>query len=199
MPKTDPRIDAYIAKAGEFARPILSHLREVIRAACPEVAETIKWSAPFYEYKGILAATPSFKSHCKLVLWQRKLVFKDFPAKDNPDKKFRKLTSLNDLPSDKVLIDCIKRAVALNESGAKTTAKPKPKKKPLEVPDYFLAALKKNKKAAAAFGKFSPSCQREYVEWIVEAKREETRSKRLATAIEWIAQGKSRNWKYEKC
>lgn len=199
MPSTDPRIDAYIANAGRFARPILTHLRRLIHATCPAVKESIKWSSPFYEYKGILAATPSFKAHCKLVLWKSKLVFKDLPAKDNPDKKLRNLTSLADLPSERILTNCLKRAVALNESTVKLASKPKARREPLKIPDDFLAALKRNRKAVAAFPKLSPSCRREYVDWIVEAKREETREKRVATALEWIAEGKPRHWKYKKC
>ncbi len=197
MSKKNARVDAYIAKAADFARPVLKRIRRLIRAACPDVTETIKWSAPFYEHKGILVCTPAFKKHCALIFWKGKLLFKDLSAKDNPRKKFRHITSLKDLPNDKILIGYIKQAVKLNESGVKTPrAKPKAKSR-LVVPDYFLAALKKNEQALATFGKFSPSCKREYVEWITEARREETRVKRLATAIEWMAKGKARNWKYQ--
>jgi uncharacterized protein YdeI (YjbR/CyaY-like superfamily) len=198
MSKKDPRIDAYIAKAADFAKPILTRIRKLVHAACPDVMETIKWNSPFYEHKGILIATPAFKKHCALIFWKSRMLFKEFPAKDNPRKKFRRLTSASDLPGNKILAGYLKQAVELNEAGVKDPARAKPKtKKKIPVPDYFLAALKKNKKALAAFAGFSPSCQREYIEWIVEAKREETRSKRIQTAIEWIARGKSRNWKYE--
>jgi uncharacterized protein YdeI (YjbR/CyaY-like superfamily) len=198
MLKKDPRVDAYIAKSADFAKPILTHIRKLVHAACPDVTETIKWSTPFYEHKGILIATPAFKHHCALVFWKGSLVFKEFLAKDNPRKKLRRLTSAADLPSDKLLTGYIKKAVELNEAGIKipTSAKPKAKKG-IVMPDYFLAALKKNKKTLAAFENFSPSCKSEYVEWITEAKREETRAKRIQTAIEWIAKGKSRHWKYQ--
>jgi hypothetical protein len=197
MSKKDPRVDAYIAKAADFAKPILIRIRKLVHTACPDVTETIKWNAPFYEHKGILICTPAFKKHCALIFWKGKLIFKELPVKDNPRKKFRRLTSNADLPGDKILTGYIRQAVELNESGLKTPrSKPKPKPK-LVVPDYFLAALKKNKKSLATFGKFSPSCKEEYVEWITEAKREQTRIKRMQTAIQWLAAGKSRNWKYQ--
>ncbi len=195
MPKKDPRVDAYIAEAADFARPILIRIRRLVHAACPDATETIKWGNPFYEHKGILIATPAFKKHCALIFWKGRLLFKEFPAKDNPRQKFRRLTLPADLPGDRILTGHIRQAVALNEAGVNIPrSKPQAKKK-LAVPDYFLAALQKNKKALTAFENFSPSCQREYVEWITEAKREETRQKRLATALAWLTDGKSRNWK----
>jgi uncharacterized protein YdeI (YjbR/CyaY-like superfamily) len=197
MSKNDPRVDAYIAKSAGFAKPVLNRIRKLVHAACPDVTETIKWSAPFYEHKGILICTPAFKNHCALIFWKGKLLFKEFSAKDNPRKKFRRLTSNADLPGDNVLTGYIKQAVALNEAGVKTPRRQPQARAKLVVPDYFLAALKKNKKALATFENFSPSCKREYVEWLTEAKREETRAKRIQSAIEWIAKGRSRNWKYK--
>jgi uncharacterized protein YdeI (YjbR/CyaY-like superfamily) len=193
MSKNDPRVDAYIAKSADFARPILNRIRRLVHAACPDVTEDIKWSAPFYEYKGILLATPAFKQHCALVFWKSKLIF----GKGDQRKKLRHLTSPANLPGDKILTSYIKQALELNEAGVKTL-RSKPKAKPkLVLPDYFLAALKKNKKALTTFENFSFSCKREYVEWITEAKREETRAQRLQTAIKWLTAGKSRNWKYQ--
>ena len=191
MPKPDPRVDAYIAKSADFAKPILTRIRKLVHAACPDVMETIKWNSPFYEHKGILIATPAFKQHCALIFWNGKLIF----GKGNQRQKFRRITTLADLPGGKILTGYIKQAVELNEAGIKTP-RLKPKAKKLVVPDYFLAALKKNKKALASFENFSPSCKREYVEWITEAKREETRASRIKTAIEWIGEGKPQNWKY---
>jgi len=192
MPKTDPRIDAYIAKAGDFAQPILRRIRKLVHAACPDVEETIKWSSPFYVHKGILLATPAFKKHCALIFWKGKLIV------GKEVKELRRLTSLDDLPSDGSLVRLIKKAVELNESGVKAPARPRAKaKKPVVVPDYLLAALSKNKKALETFENFSPSHRREYVEWITEAKRAETRAKRIATAVEWMANGKSRHWKHQ--
>ena len=197
MPTKDPRIDAYIAKSADFAKPILTHLRQLIHKACPDVAETIKWSVPFFDYKGTLCALPAFKQHCGLVLWKHALIF-DKKSAAKQRTLLRRVTAMSDLPGDKILIGYLKKAVALNEAGVKEPVPAKPKaKKDLAMPDYFLTALKKNKKASIHFEKFSPSCQREYVEWLTEAKREETRVKRLTTALEWIARGKSRNWKYE--
>ena len=193
MPKNDPRVDAYIAKAADFAKPILIRIRKLVHAACPDATETIKWNAPFYEHKGILVCTPAFKKHCALIFWKGKLIF----GKGGQREKFRRLTSLADLPGDKILTGYIKQAGGLNEAGVKTPrTKPKPKKK-VAVPDYFLAALKKNKKALTTFENFSPSCKAEYVEWLAEAMREDTRAKRLQIAIQWLAAGKSRNWKYQ--
>ena len=193
MPKQDPRVDAYIAKSADFARPILKRIRRLVYAACPDVTETIKWNVPFFVRNGNLAAMPAFKRHCALIFWKGKLVF----GKGDQRKNFRRITSPTDLPGDKILLGYIRQAVALDEAGVKAPRlKPKVKKK-VVVPDYFLAALKKNKKALTLFEKFSPSCQREYVEWIIEAKREDTRAKRIKTAVQWIAAGKSRNWKYQ--
>ena len=192
MPKKNPRVDAYIARSADFAKPILNRIRKLVRAACPDVQETIKWNSPFYEYKGILLATPAFKRHCALIFWKGRL----FLGKDQK-ATLRRLTTLSELPGDKILTGYIRKAVALNEAGIKAP-RPKPKaRKAVVVPDYFLAALKKSKKALAVFERFRPSHKREYIEWIVDAKREETRTKRIKAAITLMTQGKSRNWKYE--
>jgi len=193
MPKRDPRIDAYIAESADFAKPILNHLRRLVHAACPGVEETIKWGSPFFLHAGILVALPAFKRHCALVFWKGGLIF------DRAERaRLRRLTSLADLPADKVLLAYLRKAVDLNEAGVKTPVRRKPRtKKALVVPDYFLAALRKNKTAQAVFENFSPSHKREYVEWITEAKREETRARRMQTALQQMAKGKSRYWKYQ--
>jgi len=189
MPRKDPRVDAYIAESADFAKPILRHIRKRVHSVCPQVEETIKWNSPFFLHKGILLATPAFKRHCALIFWKGRLFL------SNEEKtKLRRLTSISELPGDKILIGHIKKAVELNDSGVKSPARVKPKAKAkLIVPDYFLAALKQNKKALATFEAFPPSHKREYVQWIVEAKREETRARRMQIAIEQIAAGKSRN------
>jgi uncharacterized protein YdeI (YjbR/CyaY-like superfamily) len=193
MPKRDPRVDAYIAKSADFAKPILQHIRKLVHSACPPVKESIKWNSPFFEHKGILLAMPAFKKHCALIFWKSRL----FLGNDQKTK-LRRLISISDLPGDKILTGYIKKAVELNEAGVKSPARAKPKAgAKLVVPDYFLAALKKNKKALATFEAFPPSHKREYVQWIVEAKQEETRARRMQTAIQQIAAGKSRNWKYQ--
>jgi len=195
MPKKDPRIDAYIANAAEFAKPILNHTRKLVHAACPDVTETMKWGMPFFEHKGTLCGMAAFKEHAAFMFWRSKMIFGKGSTHANAMGQFGRLRSLADLPGDKLLTSYLRKAVELNEAGVKT---PRSKSKvKVTVPDYFLAALKKNKKALAAFEKLSPSCKREYVQWVTEAKREETRVKRLTTAITWIAKGKSLNWKYE--
>ncbi|HUN87975.1 MAG TPA: YdeI/OmpD-associated family protein [Terriglobales bacterium] len=203
MPKLDKKIDTYIAKSPEFSRPILTELRAIVHQACPEAEETIKWSCPHYLYKGkILCSTAAFKLHCAFHIWHGGQVV---AAKDNKSDEamgqFGRITSSKDLPSNKTLVGYLKKAMELIDSGATRFSRPKPKsaKKELVIPEYFTMALKKNEKAHAAFDSFSYSRKKEYVEWITEAKTEETRERRMATALEWIAEGKSRNWKYEKC
>jgi uncharacterized protein YdeI (YjbR/CyaY-like superfamily) len=194
MSKKDPPVDAYIAKSADFAKPILNRIRKLVRIACPGVEETIKWNSPFFMHKGILIAMSAFKQHCALIFWKNKLIFGKEAASQR--KRFHHITSMADLPGDKILLDYIRKAVELNEAGVKNPVRAKSKAKKPVVPDYLLAALKENKKALVNFENFSSSCQREYVEWLTEAKREETRAQRLKTAVQWIAEGKSRNWKY---
>jgi uncharacterized protein YdeI (YjbR/CyaY-like superfamily) len=199
MGKPDPRVDAYIAKAAPFAQPILKHLREIVHGACPDVEETIKWSMPFFDYRGSLCHFAAFKQHCAFGFWKGKLLFGGDPLSEDAMGQFGRITSLGDLPPKKVLTAYVKQAAKLNEAGAKV-AKPKaaPRAAP-KAPDDLLAALKKNRKALATYEAFSASSKREYVEWITEAKREETRAKRLADAVAWMAEGKQRNWKYMNC
>lgn len=200
MPTTDPRIDAYIESAADFAQPILIHLRRLVHKACPDVTETVKWSMPSFDHKGILCGFAAFKAHCTFGFWKQSLMETDaFPKNKTAMGSFGRITSLKDLPSDKVMIGLIHQALELNEKGVKVAKKPVASKKELVVPDYLTKALSKNKKAKAQFDKFSYSHKKEYVEWITEAKTEPTRLKRLATTIEWLSDGKSRNWKYENC
>ena len=193
MPKTDPRVDAYIDKAADFARPILVEIRARVHAACPDCEETMKWSAVSFQYKGMLCGMEAFKAHCMFGFWKAELVV----GGNNPHARFRHLASVADLPSRKEMAGLIHKAMALNDQGVAVTRAPREKKAPARMPTAFADALKKNKKARSAFDAFSPSHRREYVEWITEAKRAETRSKRVETAIKWIADGKSRNWKYQ--
>ncbi|QYO67941.1 YdeI/OmpD-associated family protein [Leptolyngbya sp. 7M] len=198
MPKIDPRVDEYIEESEDFARPILEHLRSLVHQACPDVSETLKWSMPAFEYKGILCGMASFKAHCAFMFWKQSLIESDaFPKEKTAMGSFGKINSLKDLPSDKVIISLIHKAMELNEKGIKVERKAKPKAE-IVVPDILAGELKKNKKAAATFEKFPPSCKREYIEWITDAKTDATREKRLATTIEWLMEGKRRNWKYEK-
>jgi uncharacterized protein YdeI (YjbR/CyaY-like superfamily) len=196
----DPRIDAYIARQADFARPILEHLRSAVHAACPEAEETLKWSMPHFLYKGqMLAGMAAFKAHATFGFWRAKEVLGDTGGEREAMGQFGRLASVSDLPPDEVLHALIRKAMALTDSGtrpAKAKAAPKPA---LETPPDLEAALSANPAARATFGAFPPSCRREYVEWVVEAKRPVTRAKRIAQVVDWMAQGKRRNWKYENC
>jgi hypothetical protein len=198
MGTRDPRVDAYIGKAPAFAQPILVHLRDVVHAACPSVEEDIKWGAPHFLHHGMLASMAAFKAHACFGFWRGKELFPD-GGQDGAMGQFGRLESVRDLPSKKVLAGLVKQAMALNESAAprpKKVARPRPEATPSPA---FAAALAADRKARAAFAAFPPSHRREYVEWIDEARREDTRARRIAQAVEWIAQGKSRNWKYADC
>ena len=192
MGQKDPRVDAYIAKAAGFAQPILTRLRDAIHTACPDVEETIKWSVPHFTYKGNLCLMSAFKEHCRFGFWKESLVIGPGAVDGGMG---RKITSVEELPSDRELIAQVRKAARLNEEGVKVTRTVRPKT-PLRAPADFMAAVKKNRKALAAYTAFSPSHKREYVEWLTEARTEATRTRRLAQAVEWIAAGKPRNWKY---
>ena len=204
MPQIDPRIDAYIAGAAPFAQPILRHFRQLVHEVCPAVEETLKWRFPHFQHRGMLCAMAAFKAHCTIGFWKARLIFKN-PAKpkavasgESSLGQFGRLTSLADLPADAQLRRWIAEAVRLNETGVKPPARPKARvQKPLIVPPFLTAALKRNAAARAAFGQFSYSHKKEYVEWLTDAKTDATRQKRLATALLWMAKGKSRNWKYQ--
>jgi uncharacterized protein YdeI (YjbR/CyaY-like superfamily) len=195
MGKHDPRVDTYIAKSPDFAKPILTHLRQLVHDAVPGVEETMKWSAPHFDYKGVLAGMAAFKKHVNFILWKASLVIG--PKGNQAGSPLRNIASLSDLPPDKTLAGWIREAAALNDKGVKNPTRGKAKK-PFVLPSELKKALAKNKKAAAAFEAFPPSHKREYAEWVAEAKAADTRDRRVATAIEWIAEGKSRNWKYQR-
>lgn len=202
MATKDKRIDAYIAKSADFAKPILNHLRELVHKACPDVVETLKWSMPCFEYKGMLCNLASFKQHCSFGFWKASLM-KDKVLMETAQSEVAmghlgRITSLKDLPSDKKITAWIKEAMKLNEDGKKIVKAKPAVKQELIVPDYFISAVKKNKKAWTTYEAFSPSAKKDYVQWVTEAKSEETRNSRLAQAIEWMAEGKRRNWKYER-
>ena len=200
----DPKVDAYIAKAAPFAQPVLEHLRELVHTACPDVEEAIKWSMPFFVYKGqILGNMAAFKAHCSFGLWGgdvTAMMRKDGVLSDDGMGKLGRVTSVKELPKDRDMMGYVRQVAAFIEDGGKTMQrKPKEAKPEAEVPAELAAALKKNKVAGKVFAEFSPGCRREYVDWIVEAKRAETKEKRVAQAVEWIAEGKQRNWKYQNC
>lgn len=202
MGTRDPRIDAYIAKQRDFAKPILEHLREVVHSACPEVEEGLKWSSPHFSYKGqMMCGMAAFKEHAVFGFWKGKLIdglAPSFAAGGDAAGNLGRLTTVKDVPSRKALTGFIKAAMKLNEEG-KTVPRPKAAPKPpAAVPPELSAALAKNRKAKAVFDAFPPSHKREYCQWIGEAKREETRTARVKQAVEWIAEGKQRNWKYQR-
>ncbi len=199
MPTTDPRVDAYIEKSAEFAKPILTHIRKIVHKARPDITETMKWSFPHFDHKGTVCSMASFKQHCAFGFWKQSLLEKDaFPTQKTAMGSFGRITSLDDLPDEKVMIQLVHQAVDLNEKGVKVAKKPVERKE-LVVPDDLIGALKQNKRAETTFDKFGYSHKKEYIEWITEAKTEATRNKRLATTVEWLSEGKGRNWKYEKC
>jgi uncharacterized protein YdeI (YjbR/CyaY-like superfamily) len=201
MSHYDKRVDAYIAKSAEFAQPLLEHLRELVHEACPDVEETIKWGFPHFQYKGILCSMASFKAHCSFGFWKGAIM-------DDPKGilsiigktsmgHFNRITAIQDLPARKILMAYVKHAMQLNEGEIKVPKKVI-KSKTLVVPGDFLKRLKKKKNAFDIFEAFSNSHRNEYVQWITESKSEATRTKRIDQAVEWLNEGKSRNWKYAK-
>jgi uncharacterized protein YdeI (YjbR/CyaY-like superfamily) len=201
MATRDPRIDAYIARSADFAQPILTHIRNLVHEACPDVEETMKWSFPHFLYKGMLCSMASFKEHCAFGFWKSSLIIKNSDGEAEPAMgSFGRITKLSDLPPTKTLKGYVKAAMKLNDEGVKSPTRSKPKTpKAVIIPEDLKQALQANSHAQATFDKFSPSNQREYVEWLTDAKTEVTRARRLETAVEWMAEGKPRNWKYMNC
>lgn len=195
----EPRIDAYIARAAPFARPILEKVRERVHAAAPEAEEAIKWGAPGFTVDGkILLMMAAFKAHAALNFW-RGQELGDGSPKAGAMGQFGRLTSVDDLPTDVELDDLIREATALAKTAPaprKVKHEPKP---PAELHPEFAAALKANPKAKDVLEGFPPSARRDYFDWIAEAKQDATRTKRIATAVEWLSEGKKRHWKYENC
>lgn len=200
MEKYDPRVDAYITSANDFAQPILKHIRSLVHQASDEITETIKWGFPIFEYKGIVCNMAAFKSHCAFGFWKGALLPDPHnilgKEKEQTMGQLGKITSLADLPLDHILITYIQNAITLNKEGIKVPKKPSTIQTELQIPDYFKNRLSAALQAQQHFEKFSHSQKKEYLDWIIEAKTEATREKRLTAAIEWISEGKFRNWKY---
>lgn len=201
MGKKEKAMDAYIAKSADFAKPILNHIRELVHKVCPDVEEKMKWSMPHFDYKGeMMCGMAAFKQHASFGFWKASLmkdpILVETAKTEVAMGHLGKLTSLKDLPSDKKLTAWIKEAMELNDKGIKVIKQKPAEKKELVVPDYFTKALAKNKKAQKVWDAFAYSHKKEYLQWITEAKTEATRDSRMATAFEWIAEGKGRNWKY---
>jgi uncharacterized protein YdeI (YjbR/CyaY-like superfamily) len=195
----DPRVDAYIADAADFARPILTRLRTVVHATCPSVEEAIKWRRPHFMYEGVLCGMAAFKQHCAFGFWRGRLVVGDDVAGETAMGQFGRIASVAELPPDDVLAGYIRTAMRLNESAAQSPTRARPRTaREIELPSALAAALAEHPAASAAFERMSPSHRQEYAEWVAEAKGDATRARRVATAVEWIAEGKARNWKYER-
>jgi len=202
MGNLNPKVDAYIERSPEFARMILSHLRALVHRACPEATETIKWGFPNFEYKGILCNMAAFKGHCAFSFWKASLMSDRRKMLSRVGKtsmgQFGHLKDLADLPAASVILAYLKDAMALNEKGAKVPVGKARTKPPVRVPADFKLALSTSTKARETFDTFSTSHRREYIEWLTSAKTKDTRKKRLATAIQWLEQGKVRDWKYAR-
>jgi len=198
MTRHDPRIDAYIARQADFARPILEELRRRVHAACPEAVETIKWGAPAFTYRDkLLGVMAGFKQHAAFNLWHGKQIVGEDAAAQEGMGQYGRITSLKDLPAKRETTAHIRAAMALIEAG--TTATARPPKPPPSLPDDLAAAMHGNTAARGHWDAFSPGKQREYADWITGAKGADTRARRVAQAVEWIAEGKSKNWKYADC
>lgn len=196
MGTRDPRVDAYVEQAEPFARPILTELRERVHRACPEVAETMKWGFPHYEHRGLLCSMAAFKRHCALGFWKGALLVGDAPAAREGMGHLGRIEILDDLPPEQEMAALLRRAVELNEQGVKAPRTRTGSRPDVPVPEPLLEALAAHGGPLERWEAFAPSHRREYAEWIADAKTEATRARRVATAVEWIAEGKSRNWKY---
>lgn len=201
MATVDPRVDAYIAQSAAFARPLLEHLRQTVHGSCPDAEETLKWGMPSFTWRGkILCSMAAFKQHVSFGFWHgRQIVGAQADKAEGGMGQFGRITKRSELPGKREMAGYVKQAMALIESGATRpatkTARPKAE---LPVPDDLAAALRRNAKARATFEGFAPGYRRDYVEWITDAKREDTRARRLEQTVEWLAEGKTRNWKYMK-
>lgn len=205
MGKKDKRIDAIIEKAQPFAKPVLKHLRKLVHEGCPEAEETVKWGMPFFEYKGPLCNMASFKQHAVFGFWKYKLIKEtkgylgEIATKGGESMgNFGRITSLKDLPPDKIILDFIKQAKKLNDEGIKLPAKEKKPAKVIKEPLELEAALKRNKTAFKNFQALSQSHKNEYISYITEAKKEETRERRVEKTIEMLSKSENLNAKYEK-
>src|SRR5579872_1709140 len=202
MGQYDERVDAYIAKSPDFAKPILIHIRELVHRVAPELSEAMKWGFPFFDYKGPVCQMAAFKRHCAFGFWREKMLndpkgYLKVDGEKSSAGSFGQILSINDLPPEEVLTDFIHQAIAINEKGVKVEKKPAAPKPELTMPADFDKLLRANMAAMDNFEKFAPSKKREYLEWFADAKSEATREKRMEQALEWIAEGKSRNWKYQ--
>ena len=202
MPKRDPRVDAYIANSAEFARPVLEHFRSIVEDACPDAQETVKWGRPSWQYAGaLMCSMAAFKQHCTFNFWKAPLLtFGGKAVGFGKDAQFAHITAVAELPNRSALVRLVRQAAKLNADGVKESVMSsgvrRQARKPLPIPADLKRALTTHPKARATFEGFPPSHRREYIEWITEAKREETRAQRLRQTVQWLDEGKPRNWKY---
>ena len=193
-----PRGDAYIERAGDFTKPILLHFRNLVHKAFPEITETIRWGFPHFDHKGIVCSMAAFRRHSAIGFWKQSLLDANiFAEGKNAMGSLGRITSLGDLPSDEQIMSLVRRAVELNMAGIKQRKKDPEPTRELAVPADFATAIEEKEKPRTSFENMLYSHREEYIDWIEEAKTEKARKKRIATAIDWIAEGKSRNWKYE--
>ena len=202
MGQYNEKVDAYIAKSADFAKPILIYLRELVHRTAPEINEAMKWGFPFFDYKGPVCQMAAFKKHCAFGFWKERLLndpqgYLKLDGEVSSAGSFGSILSISDLPPEEVIVGFIHQAIAINEQGIKVEKKPAAPKAELSMPDDFDKLLRGNLAAMDHFEKFSPSKKREYLEWFADAKSEATREKRMQQGLEWIAEGKSRNWKYQ--
>ena len=203
MSDFNPKVDEYFAKSEEFAIPIMEYLRQIIHDTCPDVVEVMKWGFPHFDYKGdMMCILGSFKKHCSFSLYKAELMVDPKIAESvKAGQKMGyldKIKSVSDLPEEKVLVAYIKEAMTLNEKGIKKVKPKTEPKQPIEIPDYFSEKLALNPKAKEIFESQSPSFRKEYLVWIIDAKTDATRQKRIEESLEWITEGKGRFWKYKK-
>ena len=197
MATRDPRIDAYIAKSAEFAKPILEHLRAVVHVACPDVEETMKWSMPHFDYRGeMMCAMAAFKAHAVFGFWQGALVLGASAQRREAMGSFGRITSVKELPAKRVLVSYVRRAMALNDAGIKVTRAVRRRRAEAVVPADLASALRRTKGALAQWRALAPGHRREYVQWVQDAKQSATRARRIATTVGQVVQGKSQNWRY---
>lgn len=202
MKNASPEVDRYIEKAAAFAQPILRRIRKAFHAAHPEVTEAMKWGHPFFEYKGVLGNMAAFKQHVGWGFWKASLMADPRgilkPPGEHTAMGGARLASVDDLPPDDVLVTYVREAIRLNDENVKPVRPKKAPRPEAEMPDDLAAALAASPAARETFDGFPPSHRREYIDWITEAKQPATRARRVAQTVEWVAEGKSRNWKYER-
>ena len=194
-----PEIDSYIENAPEYAVPILEEIRSIFHEADDRMEEAVKWNAPHFVLEGIVGSMAAFRNHVRLIFWHGQLMEDPenllSPVGSKTDMGSMDVKTIDDLPSRGTLVQYVREAVTLNVEGV-STRRERSAAAPPELPEDLQQALEGSPEALASYDGFSPSEQREYTEWITEAKREETRTRRVATAVEWMAEGKPRNWKY---